>query len=590
MWWRYNPDPIDYYRQMYSPSAQVGDARIKNYIRSYQRRDRITYIIRLDRVAVLAEMLEDLSKRHQEVASPGTMPWHAKPGDTPESLKAEFAVVSKRFFRALRRSRTGLEKLASLDIRNPKKYILVDGLGAAYSLQNLSKYIVDTINKFHHYIRNATINNYETVLDIHFGDQSPEELLEALDVAEEIDEEEADEKLIAQERGEVVISFSDGYYWTLLTDGDAMELEGQAMRHCGTPAEGNYLLSLRSPTETGVKAHVTFEWSPQIADDPTFDGDNWGYVGEMKGRANTKPKPKYHPYIVELLRHPAIRVVVGGGYDPKNNFSLDDLDEEVRKKLLSEKPGLRGFDKLRLPPRALLQYLHNKFPHLNEVTIDAANNKFILGEYDYDAMQDLLSRIHGGMQHNSWRVVEEARGGVELLKKILAGNFWPDYPSEHVPYSELIAALEEPLQGALRREINHYGEMPDYVVGAGQAAMEAGVEAGLHNCFIEALKDTRWECGSRVYEDRTEKGVVYRILADPGKLIQYLSLNSEEDPTIEVTSDSTAEWTNCGGNYADPMDEEVTREVFQERILDDASPRLRRYLKQAKEGRQGRRF
>jgi len=37
----------------------------------------------------------------------------------------------------------------------------------------------------------------------------------------------------------------------------------------------------------------------------------------MKGRGNDKPAPKYHPYVVELLRHHLIRGIKGGGYAGK---------------------------------------------------------------------------------------------------------------------------------------------------------------------------------------------------------------------------------------------------------------------------------
>ena len=55
---------------------------------------------------------------------------------------------------------------------------------------------------------------------------------------------------------------------------------------------------------------------------------NNGFLGEMKGRANDKPADRYHDYIVALLKLPIVEGVIGGGYEPENNFELDDLSEE----------------------------------------------------------------------------------------------------------------------------------------------------------------------------------------------------------------------------------------------------------------------
>jgi hypothetical protein len=62
----------------------------------------------------------------------------------------------------------------------------------------------------------------------------------------------------------------------------------------------------------------------------------------MKGRGNDKPAAKYHPYIVELLRHHMIRGIKGGGYMPENNFSMSDLDPQTREQLIAHKPELKG--------------------------------------------------------------------------------------------------------------------------------------------------------------------------------------------------------------------------------------------------------
>ena len=119
----------------------------------------------------------------------------------------------------------------------------------------------------------------------------------------------------------------EGWKWIDLGAGSCSQ-EGKAMGHCGNVGakEGDTILSLRDPKG---KAHLSF-----ILND--------GKLGEMKGRANTKPKPAFHPAIVELLKQDEVQYVIGGGYLPENNFSLDDLDDDVKAELLEEKPDLES--------------------------------------------------------------------------------------------------------------------------------------------------------------------------------------------------------------------------------------------------------
>lgn len=116
-----------------------------------------------------------------------------------------------------------------------------------------------------------------------------------------------------------------GWRWVDIEKGYC-DKESKSMGHCGNSGskDGDTILSLRD--ENNIP-HLTF-----ILND--------GVLGEMKGRNNNKPSKKYHPAIVELLKLPIIRMVKGGGYRPENNFNLDDLDEEIKEKLLEFKPEL----------------------------------------------------------------------------------------------------------------------------------------------------------------------------------------------------------------------------------------------------------
>jgi len=110
--------------------------------------------------------------------------------------------------------------------------------------------------------------------------------------------------------------------------------EGAAMGHCGN-VEGkrrttDRILSLREVVQIGQhtfhQPHLTFII-------------NRGYLGEMKGRGNEKPHPRYHADIVELLKHPSIKGIVGGGYLPGNNFHWNDFKAEYQQEILKIKPN-----------------------------------------------------------------------------------------------------------------------------------------------------------------------------------------------------------------------------------------------------------
>jgi hypothetical protein len=110
------------------------------------------------------------------------------------------------------------------------------------------------------------------------------------------------------------------------------EAEGSAMGHCGNGAgrNGETVLSLRTKEAGGWRPHLTF-----IMDDR-------GFLGEMKGRGNSKPNERYHPHIVALLLK--YREIKGMrpdlGYLPENNFHFDDLSDALKKKVQDARPDI----------------------------------------------------------------------------------------------------------------------------------------------------------------------------------------------------------------------------------------------------------
>ena len=129
-----------------------------------------------------------------------------------------------------------------------------------------------------------------------------------------------------------VLKFPDGSAWFNLSR-EYCRTEGDAMGHCGnsaSPKPGDRVLSYRIPT--GYKGI----WRPEA----TFILDKDGYLGEMKGRDNKKPRAELHPYIIELLKQPFVNGIKGGGHDPAENFSMNDLDRATRERLQEQYPKL----------------------------------------------------------------------------------------------------------------------------------------------------------------------------------------------------------------------------------------------------------
>ena len=122
------------------------------------------------------------------------------------------------------------------------------------------------------------------------------------------------------------ITLKDGWVWFVVEEGRSRQ-EGSAMRHCGN-GFGHFrdqLLSLREPVKKGKfklwKPHLTF-----IIND--------GYLGEMKGYANSKPKKELHGYIASLLEDSRVLGIKGGGYLARSNFCFSDLCIPLRKQVL----------------------------------------------------------------------------------------------------------------------------------------------------------------------------------------------------------------------------------------------------------------
>lgn len=130
-----------------------------------------------------------------------------------------------------------------------------------------------------------------------------------------------------------VIDLGNGMAWVKLDRPTCLK-EGKAVGHCGNTADPHHndkIYSLRKIHNIGgVEYH-----EPML----TFI-NNSGWLGEMKGKANSKPDKKYHEAIAELLKHESVKGLCGAENAQQSDFHFDDLDDELKKEILEKNKNL----------------------------------------------------------------------------------------------------------------------------------------------------------------------------------------------------------------------------------------------------------
>jgi hypothetical protein len=148
---------------------------------------------------------------------------------------------------------------------------------------------------------------------------------DAIDKAEEWHQSlKANGGKIENEKGYIKYKYDDGYYWIDLQTCKDSE-EAYSMGHCGVAQEGNILYSLRK----NKIPHITLEYNPKNK-----------HIIQCRGGANSKPKEKYHKYIVDFIIGNVVNIVETPFYKSNDNFSLNDLSKELLQKLFIQADGL----------------------------------------------------------------------------------------------------------------------------------------------------------------------------------------------------------------------------------------------------------
>lgn len=166
------------------------------------------------------------------------------------------------------------------------------------------------------------------------------------------------------------------------------EDEGEAMGHCGNShSTGSHetIISLRRVMKVGNKEYHR----PSL----TFILDTIsGYLTETRGRANTKPKKSYHPFIVELFRDNRIKGISLRYNDEKDNFVISDLNHEMLQRLYSIRPDLKEqFE--------TMQLLDDKFHEVLQGNASRQTTQQVMNAIPKSGKYSLLYAKHIGKEY-----------------------------------------------------------------------------------------------------------------------------------------------------------------------------------------------
>ncbi len=282
---------------------------VKNTMETMQRSDRITWALRLTKYYIL-----DLAKTRATAVVNEIVAGNETPSIPMETARSIIQYADSEETRLANKSGLSMFILRG-DARNVTTGTFLDIM--------------------RHYLGLPI----QEIQDYQFSWQSADEILNTFADYETVWKETRSQEVshggdYEEREIEPIIKFPDGSAWFDLKRTHC-SIEANAMGHCGNSAgweDTHTILSYRTPVPG------TNRWVPHM----TFILDKeHGTLGEMKGRGNEKPTEKYHPYIIELLKKPYIKGFGNGGYEPENNFNINDLPTEQAKALKEMKPGFR---------------------------------------------------------------------------------------------------------------------------------------------------------------------------------------------------------------------------------------------------------
>jgi hypothetical protein len=169
---------------------------------------------------------------------------------------------------------------------------------------------------------------------------------------------------ILDEKDKIIHKFNNGFYWVLRED-SRCEKSRQSMGHCATASRNDmYLFRLIKNDEE----FITADYDP-----------NEKYIIQLKGKANTKPKEIYYPYIIWLIADSGYidELRTNEGYIPETNFHLYDLNDEQLNYVISKNSNLINIlDILSMSEDKIKNIINLLGDDLNKLVVKLATENF----------------------------------------------------------------------------------------------------------------------------------------------------------------------------------------------------------------------
>jgi hypothetical protein len=346
---------------------------------------------------------------------------------------------------------------------------------------------------------------------ISFATQPLEETLKMTEKLEEqlgVDESKYEEYSKLASPTKLYIDLGDDWAWFYI-DSSRCEFEGEMAGHCGAE-RGAKLFSLRKKNKLGQwLPHVTASWF-------SLDGKT-GFLQQIKGRSNSKPKAQYYPQIIKLLLSPEVLSIRKAGYKPESDFQFADLSPEIQKSILDIKPHIndfKGYIKT-LDVEEIAKFYKNIAPYSYDVKVDGSKNfiqlftaddplelkmklESLLSKRYYQILSDKIDSLDDPYncygEHINFKKMDHAEFLFTLQK------YYPiDFERLELTlklsgkYDENLS-LTENLE-KLGRNVDYEGNnsIADLTVQAEQDAYQQACQDAVYNDFLKAIGQLRFE-------------------------------------------------------------------------------------------------
>lgn len=353
-----------------------------------------------------------------------------------------------------------------------------------------------------------------------------------------------------QETHPIILDFRNdgiGYYWVDLEESSCSE-ESKRMGHCG--ASEGILFSLREVRKVGEDHTLN---RSVLTGSLGYDD---GFMLQLKGPKNSKPKEEYHKFILPLLElqtedGPFIHGF-GCEYNCHNDFQISDLTNEQIIDLLEKRPDLFEGRKERQLLYKLKIIERPVTDGIFRYTISASEvGDYLNGGRDY--RRNFFETILMGdtwdywdnSEHVDWKYALSSTNNTNRAKiKEVLKKLFPDYDIDDL-YNNLEEAIED---------LEDSGA--DEIISALKQSMNQAESDAYGNHLYDELRNSLSEYGKII--EMHDTGLVIEI-----DLYELVKQNNIDDEVLDETFEACDDHLSC---------------VFYELLRDDYIEKPKYYI------------